>query len=190
MVMSILKEVSIEVFIIVIVIICAILFLFLVFKEKKLKKTLSTKLDERDILFAEIDKIGISEEPPEQLVDKIDEIAKNFFEQEMKIPRNTDYSELITIFKDKNKPNLVKFAEIMTRLLYAGEEPTKETIHNLVYDLEHAVNQERDAIRIELQKKNQQRPEGQETQESTETQESSETKKTQEAPVSPGTQKL
>jgi hypothetical protein len=158
MVWTILKEARVEVALIAIVLVCVLVFLFLIFKEKKTGKNLNEKLSERDILFAEIDRIGISEEEPGKLIDQIDKASRDFFEKELKVPRNTDYSELITMFKEKDKPHLVEFAETMTRLLYAGEEPTKKLVQNLIFDLEQAVNREREEkklslLRAQMQKK-------------------------------------
>lgn len=158
MVWSILKEAKIEITLIVIVLICVLIFLFLIFKEKTTGKNLGQRLSERDVLFAEIDRIGISEEEPQKLIEEIDRAAKNFFEKEMKIPASTDYSELITMFKEKNKPHLVEFAETMTRLLYAGEDPNEKTVQDLIFDLEQAVSREREEkklslLRFQIQKK-------------------------------------
>jgi hypothetical protein len=157
MVLSIFEGVSIELILVVVFLICVAIFLFLMFKERKTGKVLTEKIDEKDILLLEIDKLGLLEEPPQEIITKIDEAAKNFFEKEMGIAKSMDYSELIKIFQEKNKPHLVDFAETMTKLLYAGIEPTKKTVQNLIYDLEKAAGKEREEKKLmrEMQKRQQ-----------------------------------
>ncbi len=120
---------------------------FIVFNlmEKRLNSKLNKKIEERDSLFIELDKLGLSREPPEMLVNKLDSLARRFFERDFGLSQNINYSELSGIFSKNNKKVLSDFADKMTALLYADDHPvTKDMMSEMIFQLETAMNMERE----------------------------------------------
>ena len=127
------------IFLIVFIVLLIIFITVLYSANKKLKKRVMLKNQEEkkeDMLKERIINLKDSNGNPEKLLDSIDRLAKELFNESPQNSKNLDYSELISVFKKKNNELGVSFCKKMLGLLYAGEKATKQDINNLIKQLE------------------------------------------------------
>lgn len=141
---SLVKGAKLEVFIFLIILTFVLVFVILNALERKLNQKLSTKIDEKDIVFVEIDKLGVSDEPSEVIIGKIDQIARDVFEKEMGISKSLGYLELINLFAKKSNQLGAQFSNNMLHALYSGKSVDRVFINDLILDLETIINKERE----------------------------------------------
>lgn len=102
------------------------------------KQTVRKEEEIRD----EIKKLKISNDHPKELLDKLNVVAKSFLSEAFKIKNNLDYSDMITVFKERKRYELVSFCEQITEILYSGEQPKKDMVKSLIESFEFIYNEE------------------------------------------------
>ena len=132
-----------------IVLIIIIITLFLI--QKKLKKKIDSKekeVEKESTLIKEIEVLKSSKENPENNLKKLNSLARNFLEDELKIKKSQDYGEIITTLKQKNKPNIINFCQKMLEALYSGEKTDKRKVDILINNLEKLILNQHPKITI------------------------------------------
>jgi hypothetical protein len=142
------KEAKIEVFIFLIVLTFILVFVILNALERRLHQKLSSKIEEKDVVFLEIDKLGVSAEPTDVVLDRLDQIARDFFEKEMGISKSLGYLQLVELFVQRNKTSAADFSNKMLYALYSGKKIDKSFANDLIFELEGLVNKEREEKRL------------------------------------------
>lgn len=145
---SLIKEAKIEVFVSLIALTFILVFVILNAFERRLHQKLSSTIEKKDVVFMEIDKLGISTEPTEVVLGKLDEVARDFFEKEMGISRSLGYLQLVELFAQRNKNKPAEFSNKMLYALYSGKKMDKSFVNDLIFDLEGIVNREREEKRL------------------------------------------
>jgi len=146
--LSLIKEAKIEVFISLIVLTFILVFVILNALERRLHQKLSSKIEEKDVVFLEIDKLGVLTEPAEVILEKLDEVARDFFEKEMGISRSLGYLQLVELFSQRNKNKAAEFSNKMLYALYSGKKVDRSFVNDLIFELEGIVNKERQEKRL------------------------------------------
>ncbi|MBW6442723.1 hypothetical protein K0A97_02995 [Patescibacteria group bacterium] len=114
-----------------------ILFMILIPSEKKLKKKIEIKEDNKKKLFVNHILLlrGLKKESREVLED-INRLSRKFFEEMFGLPSKLEYLEIAEKFKDKNRKDIVNFCKRMEEALYSKKELTKIYLNTLLDDLE------------------------------------------------------
>jgi hypothetical protein len=116
-----------------IVIITAIIVLTIV--ERVLHKKVILKKEEEDTYFLRrLGGVRTLQSNPQRFLSGINELAREFFDEEFKIS-GARYSELIERFKAGKNAEAIKFCEAMQETLYAGEKLTDERLNFLFGEL-------------------------------------------------------
>src|SRR3989344_716943 len=71
---------------------------------------------------SEINKIKNSIQSAEIKLSLLDLLIRDFFSKKYHVKKNTEYSEMIDFFLQKNKPDLAAFCHEMIKELYSGED--------------------------------------------------------------------
>ena len=116
---------------ILIVALVSVVLIVLKIIEKRLEKKLKKARYIRDNYYiGEIEKL--KQYPTNQLLNKIDKIARNFFEEAFNIKSSIEYSELEKTFQKRKNEAALEFCKGMTHTLYSGEESSKQNIPVLI----------------------------------------------------------
>ncbi|MDO8508499.1 MAG: hypothetical protein Q7S27_02325 [Nanoarchaeota archaeon] len=122
-----------------------VIIMALTMKNKKLKKEVIEKkvtIEHEELIRGDIEKLKISEKSPRELLNNLDTLARRFFKETFNVEKNIDYSEMIKIFKEKKRDEIISFCERLLHSLYSGEAPEKRTVDNLISDFEFIYSEE------------------------------------------------
>ena len=112
-----------KILIIFIPIIISIL-IILIILEKKFRNKIREN-NRNKFYLSEIREIDRSN--TKKILESIDKIARNFFEEAFKIKKSSGYSELKKYFDQNNNISAAEFCEIMNNLLYSKEKDNSKT---------------------------------------------------------------
>jgi len=99
--------------------------------EKKLKKKLDTHNQKNNFYKNKLEKLKKSKLTPEQFIDRLNNIAKDFFKEAFNLPYSLEYSELTEEFRKKGKKECITFSELMIETAYSGEKIEKHKLNIL-----------------------------------------------------------
>ena len=117
-------------------------------KMDKISEISELKLDSTRSYAAEIEKIKRSDGIPEEKLSLLDLLLKDFFRKRFHFKKNTEYSEMIEIFLEKNKPELAVFCHDLIRRLYSGDPLDQDTISVLLENSTIMIENELHTIEI------------------------------------------
>ena len=126
-------------------IILILIIIILTTKNKKLKGEVVKKeitLEREETMREEIENLKNQEKSPKEILTQLDSLARRFFREAFNVEKNTDYSEMIHLFKEKKRDEMVFFCEEMLQHVYSGEIPNKKIIDKLMSDFEFIYNEE------------------------------------------------
>jgi len=89
-----------------------------------------------------LEKIQQSIKDPEVLISLMDMIAKEFFRKKFHINSNLEYAEMVSIFLEKNKPEIATFCYKMAETLYGGESKNFDKLWLVLEDLRIIIEKE------------------------------------------------
>ena len=120
-------------------IVIAVVLIILEILERKLHKKLIRKKDSKNKEYIQkLKKIKIPQK--EIALNKLNNIAVNFFKEAFKIKGTVEFSELKTFFKEKNKTEESTFCEELERKLFSGRETNTKDIKKLIKKLIRIIN--------------------------------------------------
>jgi hypothetical protein len=136
-----------------------IVIIILKFIENRLKKKLIDVRNSRDNYYlSQIEKVN--ELDQKKGLKEIDKLARDFFKEAFNVQHSKEYSELEKVFLKKKNKVAADFCALMTKVLYSGNEISKETFLLLVDYLNRLIatthilsKAEQQEIREELSKK-------------------------------------
>lgn len=135
--------------------ILAILFvilLFLIILEKKFRKKFKLQKKSRNLFYKrKIKKLSKLKLNPQEFLDAINNLARDFFEEAFDLPDHLEYSELINEFKKTGKKECITFCGLTSELSYSGKSIEKNKLSVLIKLLEKIV--EKNKILSEEEKK-------------------------------------
>jgi len=109
------------------VLITVIFLTILTLLEKKLHiKFLNVQTSINQVYIGKLSKLNINK--PQTSLKELDKLAKNFFREAFHLKSSTEYSELEKQFKKRNNKKAEEFSNAMTKLLYAGQKPSKSQV--------------------------------------------------------------
>lgn len=92
--------------------------------------------------LAEISKIGKSDKTPEDKLNLLDVVVKDFLVRRYHIRKDTEYSDLIDLFLKKNKPVIAIFCHEITKQMYSGDKANDVTITAILEDAKNMIEQD------------------------------------------------
>ncbi len=150
------------IYLIIFIVLLIIFIIVLSLINKNLKKKIILKEIEEekdDVLLKEIEALRMSKEEPKIILESINSTARNFLAENFNVDKNLDYSEIITLFKEKNNNKIIFFCEQMLEALYSGEKVNSRKINGIISSLEAiaeeihpGIKQIKDKISIEMPK--------------------------------------
>ncbi|MBU3912678.1 MAG: hypothetical protein KKE50_01150, partial [Nanoarchaeota archaeon] len=147
-----------EVIIILAVLALAVIVIILIIYESKLKKALAKRKDSRNNFYRrKLRKIDISQSP-EEVLDKIDELSKEFFKEAFGLECSKECSELIEEFSSLNNKECAEFCRLMTALTYAGEKASNEKLKEIASILDKIILKNKIPSKAEIGAKSTKKP--------------------------------
>jgi len=156
------REVAISVTVIVgIVIFLTIILVFLTPFEKKAKKEAKQREENKRKLYVnQVLMLKRSKKHPKQIIEDLNKLAKEFFQERFSIPPNLEYPEIAEIFEKRNREDISNFCKKIEETLYSGREISKNKFDDLLRSLERIAikeskeeQKEKVSIETEMNKK-------------------------------------
>jgi len=138
-------------------VILAIVIVTLTIIQKKLRKKIVFKEEtetKENILIKEIESLKASKTSSEDTLNSINKIARNYFTETFRLRKNLEYSEMINLFKGKNRNSVMMFCQQMLKALYSGEKVEEEKLNDLINNLETIIKEEKPSIKEEIDDQN------------------------------------
>lgn len=128
-------------FIISILVILALILVFLILIEKKLKQKLKLQRNSRNLFYKrKIKRLNRLKLKPQEFLDSINDIARDFFKEAFDLPYNLEYSELVSEFEKRKKEDCVAFCKLISELNYSGKKIEKNKLITLSKLLEKIID--------------------------------------------------
>lgn len=133
-------DVSDLLFLFFIILILVLVIIILQIIEKSLRKKLELRKKDRNLYYQrELKKIARLDASPEETLDSLNNLARNFFKEAFGLSQTLEYSELKEEFKKMKKIDCVNFADLMLELNYSGLKVEKSEIHSLIKMFERII---------------------------------------------------
>ena len=117
-----------------------IILISLIIIERKIKKKIKFHKKNRNRFYKEkIKKSKKKNLNPQESLDAINNLAKDFFKEAFDLPVHLEYIELANEFKKTEKKDCATFCEIASELNYSGEKIEKNKLTNLTKLLEEII---------------------------------------------------
>ncbi len=118
--------------IIVILISLALIALILMLVERKIRRKIKLQVNNRNLFYrTKLKNKAKLTTKPEETLDSINKIARDFFKEAFNLPYNLEYSELIEHFRKKGKKECASFCYLMLMLSYSGEKIKSDKLNDL-----------------------------------------------------------
>lgn len=119
---------------IILIAIASVILIILIALEKNLYQKIVIRKNRRNAFYIkEIKKIN--KKDPKIALNKIDNIARNFFKEAFKIGKSKDYTEIKGYFNQKNNIDASILCDMMIKILYSGKEPDVKKNQILIIQL-------------------------------------------------------
>lgn len=101
--------------------------------EKKMKKRIEeeSEVQKSELYKKKLEEITLNENDRKRIVDKIGDLAKDFFMVFYNIPKKIEYSKLYEIFRAQNNIKGMEFSKTMVYVYYSPQKITNNIIENL-----------------------------------------------------------
>ena len=96
----------------------------------------------RTTYLAEIDKIEISQQEPGKKIELLDILIRDYLRKKYHIKKDDDYSDLIPLFLEKNKPTIAILCHEMTKQLYSGEPMNDGSVVTILEETKDMIEKE------------------------------------------------
>ena len=155
-----------EMIYIVIILAALVLIVFILFiVEKRLSKKLQMKQESKDYVYMnKLKELKESKKKPEESLDAINTLSRDFFKDVFQIPYSWEYSELITEFRKRGQKECISFCDLISDLNYSGEKIEESKIKTLSNLLEKIIEKnkilsEEEKKELEAKKQEEEKPE-------------------------------
>jgi hypothetical protein len=116
--------------------------IILIITEIKIKKKISYKEEKQKTrLIDAIKQTRDSKDSIETKISKINEILKSFIQENYKIDKNQDYSEIIKQLRRKRKSEVAAVCAEIQKLLYSGAVIDEKTLRRLIHKIEALIKE-------------------------------------------------
>ncbi len=120
--------------------------------EKELKARLELRRKDRNIFYRkELKMLSKSKEEPEQMLDRINDLGRDFFKEAFGFSYNIEYLGLVGKFRKIGKKECISFCRLISELNYSGEQIRRDKINVLINMLQKII--EKNKIISEEEKK-------------------------------------
>jgi hypothetical protein len=126
--------------------------ILLVYLEKKLTKKAERHKESRNLYYRKKLK-EISKLKPEEVIDLMGKLARDFFKEAFDISYHIEYTELADRFKKMKKEECAKFCNTISTISYSGDKVKPEQIKDLVELLDIIISENRIVQNKEKKKK-------------------------------------
>ena len=106
-------------------------------------REMNYELESSDASFiSELMKIKRSSQSAETKLALLDLLVKDFLNKKFHLKKNSEYSELVEFFLQKNKPPIALFCHQMTKQLYGGELLNRDVMDTLIDEAREMIDKE------------------------------------------------
>lgn len=121
-------------------IILFLIVLLLIFIEKKLTKKLKIQKKSRNLFYKrKIKKLSKLKSNPEEFLDAINNLARDFFKEAFDLSYSLEYSELINEFRTTEKKECITFCTLISEINYSGKKIEEHKLSILIKLLEKII---------------------------------------------------
>ena len=123
-------------------IVIIVLLIALTMLEKKLKKKVAIKIEEKSIFHRKLNSLKLLNNKPREFLIAIDALARDFFSQHYNVDRNAKYSELAHHFKKSGNTPAHQFCIKIQQTMYSGENINRQKLDSLTSNIEFLIKEQ------------------------------------------------